>query len=245
MNHEELNDHYELYAIGVAGEPERSEIREHLSRGCEVCMKEMKRARAITAVLSATAAPAAPSAKLRRRIMASVGVEQRGFWWTPVLAAATALSIAAAVYFGGRESQYVQEVARLQTEARQQNIELTRLNEAFVILNGPETSVTSFGTGERQPPKGRVFVNPRQGVLLIASNLPPAPTGKIYEMWVIPKGGNPVPAGIFQSESDGTAMHVQRGPVDLSTTAAVAVTLENEGGTDKPTLPPVFAAGLQ
>ena len=77
MNCEELRDHYELYAMGVADEPERSEIREHLSRGCEVCMSEMKRARELTALLGVGAAPAAPSPKLRRRILASVGFEQR------------------------------------------------------------------------------------------------------------------------------------------------------------------------
>ena len=45
MTHEELRDYYELYAMGAAGEPEKNEIREHLGRGCEVCMAEMKQAR--------------------------------------------------------------------------------------------------------------------------------------------------------------------------------------------------------
>ena len=87
-------------------------------------------------------------------------------------------------------------------------------------------------------------MNPSQGVLLIASNLPPAPSGKIYEMWVIPKGGKPLRAGVFQSQSDGTAMHIQRGPVDVSATGAVAVTLENEGGADVPTMPLLAVAAL-
>ena len=82
-------------------------------------------------------------------------------------------------------------------------------------------------------------------MLLIASNLPPAPAGKIYEMWLLPKGGKPQPAGLFQSENDGTAMHVQPGAVDVQTLAAVAVTLEVEAGTTEPTLPPVFAAAMQ
>jgi len=62
MTCEELRDQYELYAIGVAEEPERSEIRQHLNRGCEVCMTGMKRAREVGAILGGTAAPAAPSA---------------------------------------------------------------------------------------------------------------------------------------------------------------------------------------
>jgi hypothetical protein len=64
-------------------------------------------------------------------------------------------------------------------------------------------------------------------------------------MWVIAKSGNPVRAGMFQSESDGTAMHIQRGPVDVTATRAVAVTLENEAGADQPTSTPLIVAALQ
>src|SRR5688572_15178640 len=103
MSCEKLREHYELYAIGVADEPERTEIREHLHRGCEVCMTGMKRARQMTAMLGGTAAAVEPSAKLRRRILASVGYEERRFGWAPFLAAFAALCLVAAVYFGGRE----------------------------------------------------------------------------------------------------------------------------------------------
>jgi hypothetical protein len=245
MNCEELRDHYELYAMGVAGEPEKSEIREHLNRGCEVCMAEMKRARTIAALLGGSAPPMAPSPKLRRRILASVGFEQKRFGWAPFLAAATALSLVAAFYFSGREREFAELATRLRDQLGRQTIELTRLNEAFAIVNGPDTTVTSFGAGQPAPPKGRVFVNPAQGVLLIASNLPPAPAGKKYEMWVIPKGGKPVPAGLFQSQSDGSAMHIQHGPVDVSATAAVAVTMEDQAGAPQPTSAILIAAPLQ
>jgi anti-sigma-K factor RskA len=103
----------------------------------------------------------------------------------------------------------------------------------------------AFGTGRDAKSKGRVFMNPSQGVLLIASNLQPAPKGKKYEMWVIPKGGKPVPAGLFQSQGDGSAMHIQRGSVDLTATAAVAVTVEDEAGAQAPTSPIVIVAALE
>ena len=245
MSCEELQEHYEMYAMGVAGEPEKSEIREHLNRECEVCMAGMKRAREIAAILGGSPPAAAPSPKLRRRILASVGFEQKHFGWTPLWAAAAALSLCAAVYFGGRERDFADLSARLRDQLGRQTVELTRMHEAFVILNGPETKVVSFGAGQPQPPKGRVFVNPSVGVVLVASNLPPAPAGKTYEMWVVPKGGKPVRAGEFQSQSDGTAMHIHRGAMDVSATAAVAVTMENEGGADQPTLPIIAAAALE
>ncbi|MGA2593864.1 MAG: anti-sigma factor, partial [Bryobacteraceae bacterium] len=125
-----------------------------------------------------------------------------------------------------------------------QTRELARLNRAFEILNQPDARQVVFGTGPAMPPRGRVFLDPKRGVLLLASNLPPAPAGKAYEMWVIPKGGKPLPAGMFQSATDGTALHVLPGPVDVASTGAVAVTLEPEAGVPQPTSRPVIVAAL-
>jgi hypothetical protein len=245
MNCNELRDHYELYTIGLADEPERSEIRSHLNRECEVCMEGMRRARETAALVGAAAPPATPSAKLRRRILASAGFEQpRGFGWAPALAGALAFSLIACVYFAGRQRDVARELDRVTSISRQQNMDLTRLNEAFSIINGADTRVTTFGDGQSKPPSGRIFASPSQGVLLIASNLPQAPAGKAYEMWVIPKGGKPLRAGMFQSSSDGTAMHVQRGRVDPNADL-VAVTLEDEAGVDAPTTTPLFATPIR
>jgi anti-sigma-K factor RskA len=245
MNCSELRDHYEMFALGLAEIPERDEIRAHLDRGCEVCMSEMKRARELVALLGGTSEPAAPAPKLRRRILASVGVEQRGFGWAPFLAGSTIMCLAAAVYFGGREWDFSRQVVKLTEQSRAQMIELTRLNEAFALMNGADTTVTSFG--EKKPvPKGKLFYNPSKGALLIASNLPQAPAGKAYELWYIPKakGASPIRAGMFQSQSDGTVMQMINGPIDSATTAALAVTLEVESGVDAPTTTPVIVAPL-
>ena len=240
MNCDELREHYELYAIGVAEEPERSEIRAHLNRNCELCMEEIKRAREVVALLGGTAPPAAPSAGLRRRILASVRVEQRRFGWAPFLAAALAMALFAVVYFGGRERDVANELARVRDQNSGQAIELAKVNEAFAILTGADTIVTTFGEGQPRP-KGKVFVSPSRGVLLIARNLPPAPPGKAYEMWTL-RDGKAKAAGMFQSAPDGSAMHAQHGSV--GNTDAVAVTLENEAGADQPTSSPLFAAPI-
>lgn len=241
MTHVELQGEYELYAMGVAEEPARGEIRAHLDRGCEVCMLEMKRAKQVAAMIGATAQQQAPSSKLRKRILASAGYEQRSYGLAPWLGALAALFLVAAIYFGGRERSYMEEMGNLRTQMRQQNIELTRLTEIMTIVNGANTREVNFGAG----PKGKVFVNPSSGVVLMATNLPPAPAGKAYEMWVIPKSGNPVPAGMFQSQTDGSATHVQPGPVDIASLGAVAVTLEDAAGAPQPTTTPLIVAAMQ
>jgi len=227
MNCNELRGHYERYATGAAEEPERSEIRTHLNRECEVCTKGIQRAREAAAPVGGTAARA--------------GVRQRRFGWAPFLAAALALAVFAAVYFGGRERDLANELARVREQNSRQTVELTRVNQAFAILTGADTTVTTFGEGQPKP-TGKLFVSPSQGVLLIAGNLQPAPSGKAYEMWII-KDGKAKAAGMFQSAPDGSAMHMQRGTV--ANAGAVAVTLENEAGADQPTSTPLFAAPIR
>ena len=244
MRCDELRFEYELYALGVADEPERSELREHLQRGCEICADGIRTARGLLALMGTTAPPVAPSPRLRRRIMASVGAEQRGFGWTALWIALSALGLVTAFYFYGRDRDNALVMARLQAESRRQAIELARSNEALALLTQPESRQVTFGEGAPKPPHGRVFVNPKGGVLLLASNLPAAPEGKIYEMWVIPKTGNPVPAGLFQSDAEGTALHMQKVIVDLASTKAVAVTLEAAGGVPQPTSQPLIVAVL-
>ena len=162
--------------------------------------------------------------------------------WAAVLAM-TAL-VVVAVYFAATSRQYAQAATRLRDQVRVQSGQIGRLTEAFAILAGPRTIEASFGGVQPKPPQGKVFVNPSRGVLLIASNLPRTPADKIYEMWIIPKAAKPVPAGLFQSQDDGNAMHVQPGTVDVPSTAAIAVTVENQAGADQPTTQPLIVAPL-
>ena len=115
----------------------------------------------------------------------------------------------------------------------------------LALLNAPDTIVRVSSEGATQQPQGKVFLNPKSGVLLLASNLPPAPAGKIYEMWVIPATGNPVPAGLFQTESNGSGVHLFKGPVDVASTGAVAVTLEAAEGAPQPTSTPIIVAPMK
>ena len=243
MNCSELSDDYELYAMGVAEEPERGEIAVHLGRNCDVCMSAMRRAVELTSLLGTIAQEAKPSRKLRRRILASVGVE-RSSGWAWVWATASALALVVALYVGDGWQREAGAAAELRRELSRRQVDNARLSEALSIVSGPDTEEASFGNAQPRPPRGRVFVNPRRGVLMMANNLPPAPSGKLYEMWMIPKAGNPIPAGLFQSSEDGNALNIRSGAVDLSQTKAVAVTVENQEGAAQPTSQPLIVAAL-
>jgi hypothetical protein len=240
----ELREYYELYALGLAEQPESDEIHAHLERRCTACTGGVQRALGLVAALSISAPAATPPARLRRRLLAAAGVPERHYGWPVFWAAAALLCLSAAVYFSGRERQYADESLRLRRQLGDQTTEIRGLQEASAILSAPGTTEVPFGQDQAAQPTGRVFVNATRGVLLIASHLPPAPAGRIYEMWIVSKGGQPRPSGLFQSRNDQTAMHIGPGQVDVSATAVVSVTLQDEAGGAQPASQPLIVAPL-
>jgi anti-sigma-K factor RskA len=243
MSCDELRDQYELYALGVLDAAERAELDEHMHRDGDPCIDGIHRALQLVSTLALTAPESSPPARLRSRVVGLVNEPKRSWFRAPEwIGAAVAMAIIAGWLANTRRVQE-RTLADARQELSRKNVELAQLNEAFALMNDPAAKQVVFGEAAPKP-RGRVFVNPKQGVLLLASNLTPAPAGKIYELWIIPKGGSPLPAGLFQSQSDGTAMYLRKGTVDVASTAVIAVTLEPEAGSQAPTTTPLIAAAL-
>jgi len=240
MTCEDLRDNYELYALGVLEGEEKREVEAHLARNCATCEKYLKDALGMNALMLSQAQEVVPPSRLRRRVLSSVGHQRAGWEWIAALAATCSLIVALWLSLEKRNTD--RELANARGILQQTSAERDRLAQAFTFLNQPETRQVNFGQGQAAPPRGNFFLNPRMGVLLIASNLPALPAGKTYEMWVIPKGGAPRPAGLFQAGTQGTAMHILAGTVDPNVT--LAVTVEPETGSPAPTSSVLFAAGF-
>jgi hypothetical protein len=244
MTCEELRDSYELYAIGVLEDPEKSEIDEHVGRKCKTCLDGLRVARQTNSVLFTVIPMVEPPKRLRKKVLASVGIEKTGWGWIAAWAAVTFGLMVAMLYVSIEDRRHVGELAQARREMGAANIELAKVQAAMQFLNEPDTILVTAGKGVALPPKARIFLNKNRGVLLLANNLPAAPAGKIYEMWVIPKGGAPKPAGLFQSDDRGNAMHILPGALDVDATAAIAVTMEPEAGSESPTMPIIISSGL-
>jgi anti-sigma-K factor RskA len=242
---QELSDSYELYALGVlSGDDERATqtgIDAHLARGCENCRRGVADATALNVGIMTFVDTEIPRARLKRRVMASIGVEKPGWGW--VWAVASACLLLLALWLGVQERNRATELADARRSLLDVQGQRDHLTQAMQFLSDPQTQPASFGRGQSAPPRGYVFLHPQMGVLLIASNLPAAGTGKAYEMWVIPKGGAPRPAGLFQSDGK-SGLHILNGPVDIAVLGAVAVTLEPEAGSPAPTSMPIIVAPL-
>ena len=240
MTCDELKEMMELYSLGVLEGEEKQELDAHLTRNCETCQKNFKAALAMNAALLSFAPEARPRRRLKHRIRAGVGLERIRWGWAAALAAASMLALA--LWIGVQERRRSAALAGARRVVFEVSAQRDRLQQALNFLDDPATLPVSFGKDQPAPPRGNVLVNSQLGVLLIASNLPPAQSGRIYEMWMIPKGGAPRPAGLFQSEPAGTALHILSGPVDPATLGAVAVTLEPDTGSPAPTTTPIIVA---
>jgi anti-sigma-K factor RskA len=239
---QEFSELYELYAMGVLEAEDKSEMEEHLGTRCPVCSDGIKRATSLVSLLATMPDQVQPPARLRRRVLASVGIEKSNWGWIAAFAAVSVASIIALVWLNSKNRQREVALAEARAEIRRTAADLASAQSALQFLNEPETKQVVFGQGQRQPLRGRVLLSAQRGVLLIASNLPPAPSGKLYELWVISKRGVPQPAGLFQSNLQGYALYLRGGLLDLATTGAIAVTLEPASGSNAPTTTPLVVA---
>ncbi|MGH7699335.1 MAG: anti-sigma factor domain-containing protein, partial [Gemmatimonadales bacterium] len=119
--------------------------------------------------------------------------------------------------------------------------EVAARDSTLAALLGPEVHVVSLAATDREP-TARVFWNHRRGVFIVtAFDLPPAPTGRTYQLWAIQHGRPPRSMGTFNTSGAGRATVVL--PVDPAITQAgfidlCGLTQEPAGGSPQPTETP-------
>lgn len=228
MTCDELRGEYGAWALGTAEDPEQSEIGAHLARECPYCVAGVRSAMATVSAMSGAVKDADPPKHLRNRIVAMVAPEKKRTFALLPWAVSAALAIALlSVAISARNTSQTPDVARLA--------------QALTILNDPDARDVTFGDPAA---RGRVLVSPK-GVVLIAAHLPKLESNHTFELWIIPAAGNPVPAGTFHGEriaNATSAVYVYQG--QTSNAAAIAVTLEPEGGSPQPTTTPFIVAKL-
>ena len=225
------------YALDALDADERSAYEAHLA-GCEHCQQELESFWETTEALAVAASGPEPSAALRDRILADVRAEPpqnvipfapRRRRVAPVLGAVAAIAAVVALAFGLWGSSVSSELdeTRAALERQQQTAQILVDSEA-------QTVALQAGTG-------RLVVAPDGQAVLVLDDVPAAPAGKTYEMWIVPGGdiGSASPAGLFPG-GDGAAIERVDGTVEPGD--VVAVTIEAAGGVDAPTSQPIAAS---
>ena len=233
------------YALGALTAEERAAFEAHLA-DCAVCRADVQALGEVSGLLAHAAEAATPPPALRERILREARAVRplaaggRGLPWLAV-AAAVVLAVAAGVaYLKERGSRQMLEravaVARDSLAAQQQLV---------ATLLAPDVN-TAVLASKGRPPTARVFWNPsRHRVVMAVFDLPPAPAGRIYQLWAIQTGKAPVSLGIFNTAPDGRLTTSLDVPPALVAFDVTAVTEEPAGGSPQPTQQPFLVGKLQ
>lgn len=239
MTHAEMDDVYELYALGVI-EPElASEIDRHLDEQCAYCSEHIADAAGLNAGLAALADAVNPPARLRRRVLAAIQPAPEPFrsWsFAPLLWAAACLALLAFAITSRLAMSNLRQQLTAVADERDE------LRSAVQVLSRPDTRAVQFGTTESVP-HGRVLVTRSGRVVFVGSQLPQIAANQTFELWLIPATGAPQPAGLFRAGASGESVNVSPARAD-STTKAVAVTVEPRQGSSAPTTKPFLVVPL-
>ncbi len=239
--HEQFAEDLALHALGSLQGDELVALEAHL-QGCADCRRELELLRGDMALLAMSTAGSAPPRHARQRLLDAVAREprhipssvpaRRGFWdlvpWFATAAAAVII-----VLLLRQNSELKSSIAGLNIVFTDQKLQLQQAQEVVETLTAQESQQVTLVAAKNAPqPQGKTFYLRSKGRLVfLANNLPQLPPEKIYELWLIPKTGAPIAAGLFKPDTRGSAAVVNP-PLPVGVEAKTfAVTLEPDSGS--------------
>jgi anti-sigma-K factor RskA len=245
------------YALGALDATERRAFELHLVE-CEECREEVRSLSRVVDALARSVPQQTPRPELRSRVLATVtghpsGIEITGRdarprrsvrAWAP-LAAAIVLALTLGAYSWQLQQRVATLEARLDdaerraSESQSATVEARRVADqaqtAMTVLAAPDlVRIDLAGQGEAPQATARALWSRNRGMVFTATNLPPAPAGRAYQVWVVTAAA-PVSAGLLAPDASGRASVFFETPTDIATPVAIAVTLEPAGGVPAPT----------
>ena len=248
--HEQFAEDLALYALGSLDGAERHALEKHLD-GCASCRRELELLRGDLSLLALTIAVPKPPSRARQRLMSAITNEprlpvapqaserqQRSGWsalgWPALRWTAAVALVVVGIGLVRQNSTLQQDLASLRAQFTDQGSKLEQANEVVATMLDPDAiKIELVAVGNKPQPRGKAIYQRRnRNLIFFASNLPPLPTEKIYELWLFPaNGGAPIAAGLFKPDARGSATVVNPplpGGVEAKN---FAVTLEPESGS--------------
>ena len=220
--------------MDVINDDDRPELEPPVLQGLAQAVPRLEprpelRARTLSAALS-RGAPARPRPTL---------------WWL-----ATAASLAFAVGIGLYSAQLRSRIITLEGELRDTRAQVKAASGLIAVAQSAAADAqAAVGVlaaadlarieldGQPAAPQAaaRAFWSRSRGTLLFAaSNLPPLPEGRIYQLWVVTDRA-PISAGLLTPDAQGSVNATLRTAPDIPQPVAMAVTIEPAGGVPAPT----------
>ena len=248
--HEQFADDLALYALGALEGEDRAALEAHLE-GCASCRRELEQLRGDAAMLALSTLGPKPPARSKARLMNAIAGEPRrktkaranvALWWGGLGWVVAALAIIAGVTLWRQNAQLKTSALESVKFFERERLESEKQRRVADILQAPDATGYDILPVKypAPPPSGRAIYSRERGLVFIASNLKSVPSQKVYELWLIPKQGAPIPAGVFKPDSRGSATVINP-PLPPGVEAkAFAITIEPEEGSSTPTMPIVM-----
>jgi anti-sigma-K factor RskA len=250
MDRERFEDLKDAYVLGALPEEEHLEFERYLVAHPDL-QPEVEELGAVAGLLAFSPQEHEPAPELRRRIMDTVQAEavqaqvqqpraSRRSWlaglWEAVGLRDLALAGAAMLVVGLFSWSMLLQGEVQNLHGRVQGLQGQIQDQS----QGPQM-IALGGAGTEQGARAELVTLEGDRAVLVAEDMPPVPEGKTYQIWVI-KGDTPQPSGLFDPEGGSIAAMVEK-PVEAAD--AVAVTVEPEGGSEKPTTDPMLVGEVK
>lgn len=244
------------YALGALSPEEAQAFERELARSRDL-QRELAEYREVCALL-ASAGGVAPPPALKTRLMErvrgdkAVSLDQRRADAAPrrgnrlvqlVIGTALAAAVILAVVYRQEAGSLRESLRATDSALAERTGKLaTREAELNAILEPGVQLVTLTSTGT-EAPVVQVFWDRKNNIAVMHSfRLKPAPAGRAYQLWLLPKQGNPIASTVFNTEPDGHGL-VTRIPISDPGITGFALTEEPASGSAQPTSTP-FLVGL-
>jgi anti-sigma-K factor RskA len=261
MTHESMLDDVAVYALGSLPAEQAANVRAHLET-CTACRAEYDQLRPAVDALGYAAESCSDeqngavvaSPLLKARIMREIARDTapaprsnvgemravRPIVWPAYVVAAACLAIALVtgifnISLNDQVRQKNSELTQIATHSRLLALDLAAQHTEIADLISPDSQRYTVDSGEVVRHGTRLY--------LAMDALPPPPRGKVYQAWTLRAGATRMsPSVTFVPNRSGVA--VVPVPVDASGIAAVAVSVEPDGGSKQPTSTPTFVLKL-
>lgn len=242
------------YVLGALDSAERRAFEAHAAT-CPICREEIRSLQRVADALARSVAQRSPRPELRARVLAGIGVEPLTAVVRPPsrrvsltrlpLAASMLLAAVVGAYAWALQGRISSLEARLDDAERRasaaaaETLQARRAADtaqsAMAVLVAPDlVRIDLAGQTVAPQATARALWSRDRGMVFNTANLPPAPAGRVYQVWVVTAQA-PVSAGLLTPDATGRATAVFQTPVDIAPPVAVAVTLEPAGGVPAPT----------
>ncbi|MFN4363861.1 anti-sigma factor [uncultured Chryseobacterium sp.] len=149
------------------------------------------------------------------------------------------ISVAGNIFWMSDQAKTKQEIARISTEKKNQDLAMQKMNQKMEMISNPDMKMVMLkGVEKHTDSKAMVFWDTKtKEVYLNADSLPKAPEGMQYQLWAI-EDGKPVNAGMYTEDKDSKIALA-----NIPKAQAFAITLEKQGGSPVPTMENMYVMG--